>query len=150
MLLAMVAFFGVIICVNLVLAVVANTSWTGLVVENSYVASQEYNDKLAATRAQQALGWHGSLTLTRNEVRYEVTDRHSHAVTLRAVSVAFRRPVDDREDHTVELQPASQGAFAARHVLTDGAWIVEVNADAGLAHPFRETHRILASDGTAR
>ena len=56
MLLVMVAFFGVTITVNLVLAFFATSSWTGLIVKNSYVASQEYNEKLAEARAQDALG----------------------------------------------------------------------------------------------
>ena len=44
----MLAFFGVIIAVNVVMATLASTSWTGLVVENSYVASQEFNRKADA------------------------------------------------------------------------------------------------------
>ena len=50
MLAVMVVFFGVVISVNVFLAVVANTSWTGFVVENSYVASQEFNHKAAEGR----------------------------------------------------------------------------------------------------
>ena len=53
----MVAFFGVIIAVNLTLAVLANTSWTGLAVENGYVASQHFNAELADARRQGELGW---------------------------------------------------------------------------------------------
>ena len=56
MLAAMLAFFGVIIAVNITMAVFAQTSWTGFVVRNSYVASQEFNGKVAAARAQAALG----------------------------------------------------------------------------------------------
>ena len=48
MLLTMLAFFGVIIGVNLTMAWFARSSWTGLVVENSYVASQEFNAKMEA------------------------------------------------------------------------------------------------------
>lgn len=150
MLAVMVAFFGVVISVNVLLAVVANTSWTGLVVENSYVASQEYNAKLAATRAQAALGWHGSLALTRDEVRYALTDGQGKPVRMDAVSVAFRRPVDDREDHAVKLKSVEPGVFAAPHALRDGAWIVEVDADAGLPHPYRETRRILVVGGSVQ
>ena len=40
-------FFGVTILVNLALAFFANGSWTGLIVKNSYVASQHYNERLA-------------------------------------------------------------------------------------------------------
>ncbi|RWK14298.1 FixH family protein, partial [Mesorhizobium sp.] len=43
MLAIILAFFGVVIAVNLTMATLANTSWTGLVVENTYVASQQFN-----------------------------------------------------------------------------------------------------------
>ena len=45
MLAIMLAFFGVIIAVNLVMATLASKSWTGLVVKNTYVASQQFNRK---------------------------------------------------------------------------------------------------------
>ena len=50
-------FFGTIIAVNMVLAVNASTTWTGLVVKNSYVASQHYNETLAAAARQAKRGW---------------------------------------------------------------------------------------------
>ncbi|ESZ68246.1 hypothetical protein X726_32300 [Mesorhizobium sp. L103C105A0] len=63
MLATVLAFFGVVIAVNLTMATLANTSWTGLVVENTYVASQQFNKKAEEGRAQAALGWTGQLTI---------------------------------------------------------------------------------------
>ena len=57
MLAMMVAFFGVVIAVNLTMARIAIGSFGGVLVENSYVASQEFNGWLAEVRAQEALGW---------------------------------------------------------------------------------------------
>ena len=51
------AFFGVVIAVNLTMAVLATRSFGGVVVENSYVASQKYNYWLEAARQQQKLAW---------------------------------------------------------------------------------------------
>ena len=51
------AFFGVVITVNLTMAVFATRTFGGVVVENSYVASQKYNDWLAAAKRQQKLAW---------------------------------------------------------------------------------------------
>ncbi len=48
------AFFGVIIAVNLLLAYKAVSTFPGLEVQNSYVASQTWDAERAA---QQALGW---------------------------------------------------------------------------------------------
>ncbi|MGO4840209.1 FixH family protein, partial [Rhizobiaceae sp. 2RAB30] len=63
MLAIMVAFFGTIIAVNVTMATLAGRSWTGFVVKNSYVASQEFNRKAEQGRAQAALGWESRLTM---------------------------------------------------------------------------------------
>ena len=51
------AFFGVVVAVNLTMAVFATRTFGGVVVENSYVASQKYNDWLDAAKRQQQLAW---------------------------------------------------------------------------------------------
>ena len=52
-----VVFFGIVMAVNFTMAHFASSTFGGVVVENSYVASQHYNAWLDAARAQQALGW---------------------------------------------------------------------------------------------
>jgi nitrogen fixation protein FixH len=52
-----IAFFGVVIAVNLTMAMFAMRTFGGVVVENSYVASQKYNGWLDAARKQDRLGW---------------------------------------------------------------------------------------------
>lgn len=51
------AMFGTIVAVNFVMARSAIRTFGGTVVDNSYVAGQQYNRYLAQARAQQALGW---------------------------------------------------------------------------------------------
>ena len=53
----LVAFFGTVIAVNVTMATFAVRTFGGTVVENSYVASQEFNGWLKAARKQQELGW---------------------------------------------------------------------------------------------
>ncbi len=149
MLLTMLAFFGVIISVNVTMAIFARTSWTGLVVENSYVASQQFNAKMAETRAQAALHWTGELVIADGSIRYALLDARGDLVPLNSVAVTFRRPVDDREDHTLVLAP-SERAFVGKEDVADGAWNVEIFADAGLEHPFRETRRIHVAAGNLK
>jgi nitrogen fixation protein FixH len=150
MLLTMLAFFGVIIAVNLTMAFFARSSWTGFVVENSYVASQEFNEKMAETRAQAALGWQSALVVKDNVLRFDLRDSQGQEIAARSVKVTFRRPVDDREDHTVPLDRDFGGGFSASHDLADGAWLAEVEADAGLDFPFRETLRLQVRGGTVQ
>lgn len=53
----MVAFFGVVVAVNITMAWLASGTFGGTVVDNSYVASQKFNGWLEQSRAQQQLGW---------------------------------------------------------------------------------------------
>ncbi|RWE22940.1 MAG: cytochrome oxidase [Mesorhizobium sp.] len=147
MLLIILGFFGVVIAVNLTMATLASKSWTGLVVENTYVASQQFNKKAEEGRAQATLGWTGNLTIARSEVRYSLSDATGKPVPLHGVKILFRHPAYEAEDKSVTLALASAQEFAARDVPKDGVWIVEVDADAGLAEPYRDVRRIMISQG---
>ena len=50
-------FFAVVIAVNMLMATLATRTFGGVVVENSYVASQAFNGWLAKARQQERLGW---------------------------------------------------------------------------------------------
>lgn len=147
MLFVMLAFFGVIIAVNFTMAYFARSSWTGLVVQNSYVASQQFNEKMAETRAQEALGWNGMLSVENGRVTYALIDKGGHPVQLKQVSATFKHPVDDREDKRIDLARGGDGIFEAAHSFSDGVWLVEIAADAGLEKPYRETLRIHVLQG---
>ncbi|RRH93284.1 cytochrome oxidase [Mesorhizobium tamadayense] len=147
MLATILAFFGVVIGVNLTMATLASKSWTGLVVENTYVASQQFNRKAEEGRAQAALGWTGRLTIAGGEVRYSLSDAAGKPVPLHGVKVLFRHPAYETEDKTVTLGLASGQEFAAQHTPKGGVWIVEIDADAGLAEPYRDVRRIIIFHG---
>jgi nitrogen fixation protein FixH len=59
----LIAFFGVVIAVNVTMAMFATRTFGGTVVDNSYVASQKYNGWLAEARRQKQLGWTASASL---------------------------------------------------------------------------------------
>jgi len=48
----LLGFFGIIVAVNFTMATLATRTFGGVVVQNSYVASQRYNEWLKAARAQ--------------------------------------------------------------------------------------------------
>ncbi|TIQ38516.1 MAG: cytochrome oxidase [Mesorhizobium sp.] len=153
MLISILAFFGVVIGVNVTMATLAQKSWTGLVVENTYVASQQFNEEAKKGRAQAALGWTGKLTIASGEVRYGLVDSRGKPVPLHGVRMLFRHPAYEAEDETLTLaatsgvSPANTREFAARHAPKDGVWIVEIDADAGLTSPFRDVRRIMIVKG---
>jgi nitrogen fixation protein FixH len=153
MLAIMLAFFGVIIAVNLTMATFARTSWSGLVVQNSYVAGQHFNRLAAEGREQAALGWTPSFSVSDGVLRFSLADAKGEPVRLESGNAELRRPVGDAQDAQVALQAQGDGLEAALGVA-DGAWIVEIHAvadaEAGLERPWRETRRIQITGGSAR
>ena len=151
MLAAILAFFGVITAVNLTMAAIAMNSWTGLIVRNSYVASQEFNENAEAGRAQAALGWQGELAYAKGELRYQLRRDDGTAVLVGHIEVELGRPAHEAEDRTLDLPPADGEAFAARIALADGQWVVRVSAEAeGLTAPWLDIRRIHVRNGTAQ
>lgn len=147
MLAIMVAFFSLIIVVNLTMAFFARSSWTGFVVENTYVASQQFNEKAAEGRAQAALGWTSELVIANGTVSYRLKDKAGNVVTAKRATISFRRPAYASEDQEVVLTGRADGAMAAPVAVRDGQWIVEVHAEVGLEHPYRDTRRLKLVNG---
>lgn len=143
----MVAFFSVVIAVNLTMAFLARSSWTGSVVENTYVASQQFNEKAAEGRAQAALGWTSKLTIAGGKVSYRLTDKAGNVVAAKRATASFRRPAYEAEDQAAVLTPQPDGSLSSPVELRDGLWIVEIHAEAGLAHPYRDTRRLTLRNG---
>ncbi|HEY9013142.1 MAG TPA: FixH family protein [Devosia sp.] len=121
-------FFGVIIAVNVGMAVVASTSWTGLVVQNSYVASQEFEDKRLAHEAQRAAGWQTRFDYEPGVATLVVVDGTGGPVDLGQVTLKVNRPVGGHDDQTVVLGRAAGGGYQAPLTLAAGVWDALVEA----------------------
>jgi nitrogen fixation protein FixH len=142
MLLVTVAFFAVIIGVNITMAVFATTTWTGLVVQNSYIASQEFNDREAARRAQMAAGWRPSVTYGKGEIILAVTAAGGGSVVLDRVTLDVSRPIGTGDDRHLDLARRPDGTSAAALVLEAGVWNAVLRADTPLG-PFELHERLL-------
>ena len=108
MLASILAFFGVIIAVNLTMAYFANSTWSGLVVANGYIASQSFDDDLAKARAQDAMGWTVEVSHETNRVKVSFADRSNAPLSGMTVTGMLRRPTTDRQDQALTF--ASEGA----------------------------------------
>lgn len=125
MLVIMILFFGTIISVNLLMAWYASTSWSGLVVQNTYVASQEFNAKAASIRSMLATGIKAHLSVDGAQVRYVLTHPQIGPVDADTVTLHFKRPVGEHQDFVLAMTPASNGVFTGEHAVLPGQWIVE-------------------------
>ena len=147
MLFLAVGFFGVIISVNVLMAVVSSTSWTGLVVQNSYVASQEFEEKRIAHEKQTAAGWQASFTYAPGIAQLIVRDGAGNPVDLGPVTVLINRPVGGHDDEKLTLNRSADGTYAGAVALAEGVWDVVATATTDTG-PF-ELHERFKVEGAA-
>lgn len=124
----MVAFFAVVVGVNLMMARAASATFGGVVVENSYVASQEFNSWLAQARKEQALGWSAAATrLPDGRVRVVLAKAPGEGVTLGGVA---RHPLGRAPDQALRFGRGADGSFVSEQALPPGRWRVRFEAAA--------------------
>ncbi len=116
----MVAFFGVVIAVNLLMAKLAIGTFGGVVVENSYVASQEYNRWLDEAKAEAALGWQAHAQ-RRPDGRIVAT-LSGVPVGNVAVSAIARHPLGRLPDQALAFTALGDGKFLSHAPLPQGRW----------------------------
>jgi nitrogen fixation protein FixH len=121
-LLIAVAAFGVVLAANLAMLFAATSTFPGLVVKNSYVASQGWNRK---TATQRALGWKAAAEYSDGTLRVAMTGRDGAPVTGLNVVVLVGRPASTRDDVSLELTEGAAG-YAAPLVLAPGMWRVAI------------------------
>jgi nitrogen fixation protein FixH len=149
MLATMVAFFGVIITVNLVMARFAITTWSGLVVPNTYVASQEFNGRAAQSRAIAALGYKIDLDSNADGLSIVFTDSNGTPAVADSIFVQLRRPVGTHQDRELVLMRDPDGVYRAAGALAEGEWIATVTASRDNETLYKRGHRFhVRADGS--
>jgi nitrogen fixation protein FixH len=123
-LIGFVAAFGVIIGVNLVLAYSAISTFPGLEVKNSYVASQEFNERKAA---QEALGWTISADHAGGVLTLGITDDNGQPVQVARLEATVGRATHVQEDQTPKFR-FDGTAYVASVDLGDGNWNIRMKA----------------------
>lgn len=134
---AVIAFL-VMLTPNVILAVTAARTFSGVVVEDSYVASQGFD---RAKAAQLALGWTVALDHDADVLRLDIADAAGHVVRPAALVVAMGRPTTTRADRIVAMEPTPRG-YAGVADLAPGHWRVEIAATAEDGTAFRQSHDI--------
>lgn len=125
--------FGTIIAANGTLAVYAVKTFPGLEVENSYVASQDFD---ARAKAQSALGWTASVEEAAGRMTLRLVDRAGAPVQPQDLTVLATRPTVAREDTPLTL--AFDGsAWTGPAALRPGRWRIRIAATAPDGTAFR-------------
>lgn len=122
----LIVFFGVVIAVNFTMARIAVGTFGGTVVDNSYVASQNYNRWLAAAARQDRLGWSVSTSLDAN--RFVVIAAQYRGSPIAGLTASGRavHPLDRAKDVEVKFAVRGDGRLVSTHALPAGRWTMQV------------------------
>lgn len=116
----LIAFFAVVVAVNVAMARYASSTFGGVVVENSYVASQHFNRWLDEAAQDDGLGLHARATRTGDDhLSVVVSGEMTGGVALVAIA---RHPLGRAADRTLSFTAAENGRFVSREALPPGRW----------------------------
>lgn len=116
--------FAIIIGVNITMAYFAVSTFPGLEVKNSYVASQQFNEKRSS---QVALGWTVVPTYADGVLEIAITDAEGVSVEAQNLTGILGRATHDREDLTPTFTYAN-GIFSTPVQLGVGNWNYRMEA----------------------
>lgn len=133
----LLTFFGVVCAANVALIYAATDTFPGLVVRNSYDASQIYD---VERNAQTALGWRAAVDLTDGVLTANIHDRDGKPVRGLAVTALIGRPATNDGQRTVALTE-TDGLYVARTEMKQGVWRVEILAKGAGTQHFRAEAR---------
>ena len=113
-------FFAVVVAVNMLMATLATRTFGGVVVENSYVASQRYNGWLAEARRQDRLGW--SVTSKLAADRRVILKVSATGASAKGVA---SHPLGRQPDVPLRFEPKN-GQLVSDLPLPAGRWHVKL------------------------
>lgn len=127
MLLILVTGFGIVAAVNFYMASLAVGGFHGIVVENSYVASQKFNSWLEEAEKDRALGWKAE---GERGADGHVVIRTSGVPEGAVLSAALRRPLGDKQFAQLGFIPLAPGTFRSAEPVEEGRWTMRLTITA--------------------
>ncbi|MCM8558217.1 FixH family protein [Sphingomicrobium sediminis] len=121
----LVLFFGVVMAVNFNMARLAIGNFGGTVVDNSYVASQHYDEWRDAQAEQDALGWDASATIEESgHVRIDLEGFSAMTLEGRA-----EHPFQKSRDEALTFARQPDGSYLSDAPLSPGRWELRLEAE---------------------
>lgn len=128
----LLAFFALVIAVNVAFAVLALRSFPGEDVRRSYLQGLQYNDTLAERRAQAALGWRIEVGQRAGALEVFANNRNGEPLDRLTVQGELQRRADARFDRSLTFEHVGAGRYVARvEDLAPGAWRLRARAEDG-------------------
>jgi nitrogen fixation protein FixH len=145
----LVAFFGVVIGVNLIMMKFAIQSLPGTEVDSAYRASLAYEREIAAARDQNRRNWKVDAQVRRSAdggatLQVEAADSSGLPMSGLKFQGRLERPTDKRADRSVALAEAGRGVYrGSLPGIAPGQWDLVLEGDAAGQRMFLSRNRVL-------
>ena len=145
----LIAFFGVILGVNLVMMRLAVQTLPGTEVDSAYSASLAYEKEIAAARDQNARNWTVDAHVERSgqggaTLRVEARDNTGRPRSGLKFQGRFERPTDRRADLPVVLAETGIGIYrGSAPAIAAGQWDLVLEGVAAGQRMFLSKNRVL-------
>lgn len=122
-------FFAIVIAVNITMARYALSTFGGTVVDNSYVASQHYNDLLARAEAQDRLGWTQAVWLDDARQMHVTLRQEGVSLALSGATAIVSHPLGTVPSYALDMVRDGRGGMVSTGALAPGRWRVDLIVD---------------------
>lgn len=145
----LVAFFGVVIGVNVIMARLAIETLPGTEVDSAYSASLAYEKEIAAAHDQDARAWKVNAHVQRGPdggatVQVEARDSRGKPMSGLNFQGRFERPTDRRADQPVGLTEVGGGIYrGSAPTIAPGQWDLVLEGDEAGQRMFLSKNRVL-------
>ena len=138
-----VAFFAVIVGVDVSFAVVAMRTFPGQVAKNPYEDGIAFNRKVAEHAAQSRLGWRAAAGVGDDgAVAVRVVDRSGAPVVGLTAQGKLERPATEAESRSPAFVETAPGTYVARPGDLGGSWDLTFLARDAAGHRFEAVRRL--------
>jgi nitrogen fixation protein FixH len=145
----LLAFFGVVIGVNMIMMRLAIQTLPGTDVDSAYSASLAYESEIAAAHDQNARNWKVDANVQRGPDGGATLEVAAHDDSGKPVSGLkfhgrFERPTDRRADLPVALAETGIGIYrGSAALIAPGQWDLVLEGDAAGRRMFLSKNRVL-------
>jgi len=142
----LLAFFSVVFAVNIVMARIAVSSFSGVETESAYKAGLTFKNDVAAAHAQDARHWAVEATLQKGgaatRIAISARDAESRAIAGLVPEIRLAHPTDRRRDVMLEAIEVAPGQFECETPLHQGQWDLVISLKRAEDTVFRSKSRI--------
>jgi nitrogen fixation protein FixH len=128
-LLALAAFFGVMLIANGIFLYYALATFGGGDTSSPYQKGLHYNETLAESERQAERGWTARLVYDKGRIALELRDRHDQPVRGVRIGGSVGRPATGRQDVKVKLHESAPGSYTAKLDLAPGQWVAQLHSE---------------------